>query len=385
MGKYYLHRLAATGMAFLLFVVSLAGCSQKEQPEEETAGMYWISDGLKTVSDKGVFYQDDNNFLRFQDVDSGLDVLICDKPDCEHNRESCPAYFDAIVYGVAWDEDGLLVVTDEGADRYGELFIYETAENGGERKQIAAYDNMQTVMNVLFTEEIIVISYYNQYDENLEWLDTFEAGIVVYDRNTGESRTIWSKEGWNAMAYMLSMFSGEISFYALYYDLTEEEVTAHESDSAYLSEHLHMEAYLSDIEGENVRLIKENVMDMGADGERIYYRVDDIVYVYDPGSGSEQETAWDVSGFYHTYAEGQQIMAGYDSETKEILFYVYEDETGTIRYLGASQQMPIYAVFDNVTYAYVYNENYEGLQFAYCSTEDFLKGNFDMFQEFEKE
>ncbi len=383
MGKRYLYRAAAAGTVFFLFMASLVGCSKDETSESES-DMYWMSFlAQSSYGENGAFYQD-SGFLRFRDAESGLDVLVCDDPDCNHSRENCSAYFDAFIYGTAWDNEKLLLLTDYGADRLGDMFLYETAVNGGERREIAAFENVQSVLQTVFTESRVIFSYYNGYDENLESLSEEQAGIVVYDRNTGESRTIWSMEAWNARILKINVLSDGIVFSALYYDVSKDEVIEHESDSAYLEEHQHIDVYFADVTGEDVLLIREDVTDLlsGGDGG-IFYLADDAVYRYDLESGCERETGWDVSSACYIHAEGEQIFSKYDAETSLLNYYVYESESENLHPIGSVHDIIVSMIFDGVVYAYDYNTEDGNGVVVYCSTEDFLKGNFDMFQEFE--
>ena len=67
--------LAAAVILFLL----------KNRGENETESeQLYISNRGNCSTDQGFFYIDQEEFLQFYDYESGLNTIVCNKPNCEH-------------------------------------------------------------------------------------------------------------------------------------------------------------------------------------------------------------------------------------------------------------------------------------------------------------
>ena len=378
--KYYICRV-------LLFLagISLTGCAEKK--DEESAGTYWILNGdLRTYGEQGVFYQE-NGYLHFMDTASGLDVTVCDKPECSHSRAECPAYFEGRVHGAFWEGSKLYLLTDYGANRFGELYLYEASVDGEDRKKIAELGEAQHVFYAVFTEQYIVFSYWNQYDENMKELPQDQIGVRLYDRGTGECREILSREGWNARTYQLDLVGDEIYVSCFYYDLIAEEVLAHETDQDYMRQHLKHELLRADVEGKEIVSLLQGVSDT-ADVQAVceagvFYAADGRLYLLDAETGVSRDIGESMMG-YPSFSEKGSLFGVYDSNTGETSYYLYEMEEEELRLITKMQGYIPTIVFENVFYAYDYHTDDGNGVLAFCRTGDFFKGKTDGFIRFEE-
>lgn len=369
----------------LIAGISLVGCAGKK--DGENAGTYWILNGdLHTYGEQGVFYQE-SGYLHFMDAASGLDVTVCDKPECSHSRAECPAYFEGRVHGAFWERDKLYLLTDYGANRFGELYLYEASVDGEDRKRIAELGEAQHVFHAVFTEQYIVFSYWNQYDENMKELPRDQIGVRLYDRKAGECRDILNREGWNARAYQLDLVDDEIYVSLFYYDLTVEEVLVHETDQDYMRQHLKHELLRSDVEGKEIvsllRGISDTVEVQVVCEAGVFYTADDRLYLLDVETGVSRDMGESMMG-YPSFSEKGSLFGIYDSDTGETSYYLYEMEEEELRLITKMQGYVPTIMFENVFYAYDYRTDDGNGVLALCRTGEFFKGKTDGFIRFEE-
>lgn len=272
-----------------------------------------------------------------------------------------------------------MLLTDYGNEKFGDKFLYEASVNGENRKQIAAFENVQQVMRALFYEDKIVFAYWNDYDENLEPLDTSEAGIYVYDRESNAGKKVWSHEKWNARILSLVYYEDAVYFNSLYSDLTKEEVTEHGDDYDYLDAHRHQDFCRVDLVTGEFRVICEDVEDITSlsvcDGW-LFYNKDGVLYSYNTQTEEVKElgtAVWQLP----TFLDDQTVFRNMFD------FYLYSDKKG-MKGLGTQESFIPVAVFPEVTYAYNYATETGNGELVYLKTEDFLKGKLDGWKTFEE-
>lgn len=379
----------------LLFAgISLTGCTGKKNAE--SVETYWILDtDLHTYGEQGVFYQE-NGYLRFMDAASGLDVPVCEKPGCSHSRAECPAYFEGRIHGAFWEGDKLYLLTDYGADRFGELYLYEASVSGEDRKKIAELGEAQYVFQAVFTERYIVFIYWNQYDENMKQLSQDRIGVRVYDRETGACADVMGREGWNARGCFLELVENEIYFACFYYDLTVEEVLAHETDQDYMQQHIRFELLMSDMEGTEVTSILQDIPEVqkaesisdlpevqAVCEAGVFYTADGRLYLLDMETGVIRDLGTSGMG-YPSVSETGILFGTYDPETREMSFDLYEIETGQMRPVAVMQDRLPAVMFDQIIYVYDYRTEDGNGVLTFGRTGDFLEGNTDDLIRFEK-
>lgn len=360
----------------LLETILLNSCAGKEGKQNEINGSSeWVTLWDRyTYGDAGVFYAD-NTYLRFLDPGSGLDVLICDRPDCSHQKGDCPAEFNAMIAAAAWENGHLTLVTDYKANRYGEMFLYECDTNGENRRQIAALGDMEHIYGAHFTEDYIVMSWQNQYDDNMQPLEMPETGVTLYDRNTKESRIIWNLKAVGALTYQPIYEEDAVYWISLYYDITQKELLAHETDRDYMDDHLRVELYRYDMADGRTEVLAEGMDNLAyaiVEGG-IFIERNDGLYLYHTEERTEE---WIGEGMrtISTFLEGQQILSKYEQGTW--CFYLYEEESGEITELGSSNSCNLSAVFEQTSYLRYAAEDGR-TSMAFLDTSKLLNGELD--------
>lgn len=92
---------------FLVCVIScslvLTGCG--DDTSKETTNKIGEFDKTQVITDKGVFFNNENGFLKFYDYNSHKSAFLCNKPDCNHTDEKeCYAYTNDEIFGVYNDK-----------------------------------------------------------------------------------------------------------------------------------------------------------------------------------------------------------------------------------------------------------------------------------------
>lgn len=341
----------------------------------------WYFDYMgRSFSDAGCFYTE-SGYLHFCDPSSGLDVLICDKAECQHNKEDCSAYFDGLHTYAAIDGNELLVLSDYGKTKYGEIGLYKTSLNGENRREIAVFDKIQEITGIIVSEEWIFLAYYNQYDENMEPMEANTAGLLAYNRNTGEKKYIWNDTNVNAMINSMAYHGEKIYFSYIYYDIGQEDIVEHAQDSTYIEDHLRYEFLMVSLDGET-EYICDTIEEMSASfcGNEIFYNQNGKLYAYNTDDGIHNQIA-DSMYQIPTFSEG--IMVFRKSEKEENNAYLYNSEKGIVEMLEGDLNdiFPI-VVFPTYTYAWDYSGGNGML--GYLKTKEFLQGEFSQFHSFEK-
>lgn len=81
----------------------LTGCG--DDTSKETTNKIGKFDKTRVITDKGVFYNNENGFLKFYDYNSHKSAFLCNKPDCNHTDDKeCYAYTNDEIFGVYNDK-----------------------------------------------------------------------------------------------------------------------------------------------------------------------------------------------------------------------------------------------------------------------------------------
>lgn len=353
----------------LVLICTLFGCGGQQKQEESP--LFWIDDftGI-TYSQQGAFYYE-SGLVHFLDVQNGTDSFICDDSLCNHNGGKgsvCSAYISATVLSAIFEEDHLLLVTDYGAHRVGELSLYQTDTDGSNRKQIASLGNMQCILDLQITEEVIVLAYYNNYSANMMPLDKDQTGIYVYNREEKKGEFVWSLEGHNARVSNAFYKDNVVYFWYFHYGNGENPEKQRIDQLCMLN-----------LETREVTVIEEGL----DDGECICVWNDKILYPY-------QNEVWQyntVTG-EKSLAVNQKLVPLSCYFTEWMLlrngseYYAYNGDE--LRKIADYDKIGVMAAYPNVIYGYNYNtENGRGVK-VYWTFEDFLEGNIDSMKLFEK-
>ena len=130
-------KIAAISAAGIV-VVSAGAVLLKKQFGDDRREYSDLSLGLGAVNvcDEGIL-SSERGFVHFTDFASGESAVLCSRPDCRHDDESCYAHFDEPVFEDIYS--GSLYVVDNGDTLNGSK-IYKCNTDGSERKVIAELD-----------------------------------------------------------------------------------------------------------------------------------------------------------------------------------------------------------------------------------------------------
>ncbi len=336
---------------------------------EEKRDFFWVSNLTgRTFGSDGVFYAK-SGFLYFLDAQTSVDDIICDDATCNHKKGKCTAHFEALQTFAALEDDHLLVVTDYGSDKIGDMYLYETGVNGGDRKEVAYLANMQGIYQVIFSDEYIIATYYNNYDDNMTPIEENIARIYVYDREKKSGEIVWENRRVNALVPSIAYADGKVYFYSFYIDATIEEVLEYGYKSSYVDERARWEFCSVDISDKTVRVIHEGLEDTGSISvchDTIFFSDMGKLWMYNIATEEVSvltEKQFRLSGSYGT--DWQLLQDGNE--------YFTCTPNGVLTKAGIRENVGVQAVFPEVMYAFDYNTSDGNGVLTHWGTKEFLE------------
>lgn len=134
----------------------LTGCG--DDTSQETTNKIGKFDKTRVITDKGVFYNNENGFLKFYDYNSHKSAFLCNKPDCNHTDEKeCYAYTNDEIFGVyndkiyIFDMDFKLSVRNLDGSNSSELMTYCKKYNSSSDSYASPF-NCFAINNKLYVE-----------------------------------------------------------------------------------------------------------------------------------------------------------------------------------------------------------------------------------------
>ena len=366
--------VAVVAVAAVLILAEKKGSADRKIPPASEWYMTYLDNSYSSL---GRLYTEDG-FLYFQDGATGEEQIVCDDAVCAHRRESCSAYFGGfITEGIVTEEgDKLLLFTDYGYDKLGELYLYETALNGSQRRQIAKLsDDIQFVMGAAMTDEYIAIAYFNNIpDESEEHAGEKTAGILLYDRMNNTSRELVQITMWNASVMYPTIIGDKVYYEYMGYDMNREEAIAHGEDPDYYQERFQLGLAVCSIDGEESGSEEIAGIDdfnpLTLYNDCILYTAEGQLYSYNVET-KETELLGESMRVLPGDGKGGICLSDYDSATRLSKLYRYD---GAMQYLGEyTTEWSITAVFENVIYALHYDGEVNSGVMEAVSPETILK------------
>ena len=134
----------------------LTGCG--DDTSKETTNKIAEFDKTRVITDKGVFYNNENGFWKFYDYNSHKSAFLCNKPDCNHTDEKeCYAYTNEEIFGVyndkiyIFDMDFKLSVRNLDGSNSSELMTYCKKYNSSSDSYASPF-NCFAINNKLYVE-----------------------------------------------------------------------------------------------------------------------------------------------------------------------------------------------------------------------------------------
>ena len=210
--------IAIIAAALLIFITAAAyflffNDRKETAPADEIVVVYL---GLTSFNDRGILEYDRNDYLlRFTDAVTGVTVVVCDKPNCEHPSPDkargidspCNAALPGLINGVAMYKDKIYFVAEdiEGM-RHSDIRLLSSDLNGGNRKTVADIHGVANLFpyNYLFKDDKMFMTFINNYDpETRERLEKKEFGGAVVDLKTGDVAYLQKKSDANMYTNIL--------------------------------------------------------------------------------------------------------------------------------------------------------------------------------------
>lgn len=343
--------IGAVAVAVVLLV--LVGKRDEEGREVPAAAEWFLTYLSNSYSSLGRLYMEDG-FLYFQDVSAEEGRIICGDPVCAHRREDCSAYFGGFITEGIMEKDRLLLFTDYGYDRLGELYLYETALDGSRRRLLAKLsDNVQYVQGASVTDDYIAIAYYNSYDENGEQTDEPTAGILLYDRTSGKSRDIVQITMWNARLIYPKIIGNRLYYEYMGFNIDREDAIAHAEDQDYYQEHMVLRLAACSMDGKTEDIAEiDDFNPLMLYNDCFLYTADGQLYGYNVET-KESEVLGEAMRVVPGDGKEGIYLTDYDSQRQRTTLYRYD---GTVQYVGEyTNEWNISAVFEGVIYALHYD------------------------------
>ncbi len=360
-------------MVLLCMLCLCSGCNKEGEEStniqhQQNDDALWVAPmSSKTYGREGMFYNK-SNFIYFMDAATGESDIICDDAKCTHEKGECSAYFDGITY-VALNGDKLLLVTGEGADKAGDMYLYEADVNGTHRKKLSYLGNMQAIWQVMFTEEVIVISYRNAYDENMEPMDENIAGIYVYDRVNETGEVLWQKQAYNAITSEFVYYRDTVYFYVFYYDVTTEELLKNGTQSDFVKERAKAELCSINRKDKSFAVIQED-SEEGFDicQNKLWFSYEDAIWYYDISTGEKGIGLDRAMRIDPSYGTDRLLMR----DDKDYYTYYSFAPNGELIKNGTKDMVSATVIYPEITWAQNYNTPTGNGEVIYWDTEEFV-------------
>lgn len=207
-----------------------------------------------TFTDKGILHER-NKLLYFADVKSGKDVVLCDKPNCEHvplsSSNPTPTCNAAGIGSIAaFYNDRLYFTVTEDAFTQG---VYEADTNAANRKKIAELEDVTNCTAVQFEDGYMIYAYQNTLvpgtigDQQEKPL----VGVALVNLSTHEVTYLPQKKDYSAQIQNVHIYDGNV-YYT--YDYNDVKIDYFSLDMSlpetqeYLKDHSFAEIYCYDME-----------------------------------------------------------------------------------------------------------------------------------------
>lgn len=189
-----MNKLKIIPFFFLAVLLLLTACSSKQGTGEtgedrfQDEREYLIMANL-TESDKGIYgveWGEEYSPIFFVDKTTGKKTILCQKVNCKHNSEECPAVENGIVGCLAYSNGTLYFLVQKLEKEELELQLYSMKEDGSKKKKLHTFKNVRIFPNQagLYKGKIVISAQTQKELEDGSGLTTAEPSIVMYDLKT---------------------------------------------------------------------------------------------------------------------------------------------------------------------------------------------------------
>ncbi|MBQ9673136.1 MAG: hypothetical protein IJV39_00730 [Ruminococcus sp.] len=167
------------------------------------------------------YYFFEREYLYFFDKASKKAVPVCNKPDCEHEDDSCNAHFSVdqfyVASGVFYHDSHIYILGTDGEQFSTKLYLYKISKDGTSREKTCYLGNYGSNVSTYSLEFIIHKN--NGYllfsDDNMSQLKTFNINddkpkLKEIDKIKGTGANLYRLTGFgDVVAYQYGCFSDE--------------------------------------------------------------------------------------------------------------------------------------------------------------------------------
>lgn len=342
--------------------------TRQEQSGIQKDEVLWTNSlGTRTYGREGSFYSESNRVC-FLDSATGETGIICDDITCDHKSRECSAYFEGVTY-TALEDDHLILVTSHGGDSLWELSVYEADVNGSNRKKLGSFGTMLSVYQMLFMEDKIIASYWNNMDENLEPMDENRACIAVYDRKTNTSKVVWEKQALNAITSDIQYYNDVVYFSVFYFDVTMEEVTQYGERSDFVTDRQRFELHALNLKDGSDTLIHEGDWEsFDICQDKVWFSDAEGLWSCDIVTGEKQKELDKEFMVMQCYVPDKLLLR----DKKDYWIYYTYTPGGELIKNGTKAQVITSVAYPELTWAMDYNTPTGNGQVIYWNTAEFM-------------
>lgn len=327
---------------FLAVLLLLTACSSKQGTEEKSKAdrfqderEYLIMASL-TESDKGIYgveMGEEYSPIFFVDKATSKKTILCQKVNCKHNSEECPAVENGIVGCMAYSNGTLYFMVQKLEKEELELQLYSMKEDGSGKKKLHTFKNAQIFPNQagLYKGKIVISVQTQKELEDGSGLTTAEPSIVMYDLKT-KKETVLLNGAENEGKYTVPCGGSENGIYLVQIPW---EDTAQEQECDYLRYDFETgklsEVYKTTVS--NMQIIKNDILYLQSEGkkqlERYNIKTQEKKVVLEWQEDADEIWAReDYMEFRKNVEEGERkkiYCNWYDFEEEKNLFDGYQD------------------------------------------------------------
>lgn len=326
---------------FLAVLLLLTACSSKQETGEtgedrfQDEREYLIMANL-TESEKGIYgveWGEEYSPIFFVDKTTGKKTILCQKVNCKHNSEECPAVENGIVGCLAYSNGTLYFLVQKLEKEELELQLYSMKEDGSKKKKLHTFKNVRIFPNQagLYKGKIVISAQTQKELEDGSGLTTAEPSIVMYDLKT-KKETVLLNGAENEGKYTVPCGGSENGIYLVQipWEDTEQEQECeylrYDFETGKLSE-----VYKTTIF--NMQIIKNDILYLQSEGkqqlEKYNIKTQEKKIVLEWQDDADEIWAReDYIEFRKNTEEGEEKKVycnWYDFEEEKYLFDEYQD------------------------------------------------------------
>lgn len=336
-----MNKLKIIPFFFLAVLLLLTACSSKQGTGEtgedrfQDEREYLIMANL-TESDKGIYgveWGEEYSPIFFVDKTTGKKTILCQKVNCKHNSEECPAVENGIVGCLAYSNGTLYFLVQKLEKEELELQLYSMKEDGSKKKKLHTFKNVRIFPNQagLYKGKIVISAQTQKELEDGSGLTTAEPSIVMYDLKT-KKETVLLNGAENEGKYTVPCGGSENGIYLVQmpWEETEQgqecEYLRYDFETGKLSE-----VYKTTIS--NMQIIKNDILYLQSEGkqklEKYNIKTQEKKVVLEWQDDADEIWAReDYIEFRKNTEEGEEKKVycnWYDFEEEKYLFDEYQD------------------------------------------------------------